>query len=175
MIVIGIFFLMWGTKFIEITFVGIMGLISIQFGLKIYDNMHIENSNPDYIWIVIAISFLIGMGIAYSAMNMITFAKLCIGGYLGYTFSLIVYQFILRYIHSDNPEIIFWITTIACVIAGALLMNYLVKQVMIIATSLVGSYGVIKGISLYAGKFPNEQVLFELLRNKEYDQLAEVF
>jgi len=96
------------------------------------------------------------------------------GGYLGYTFSLIVYQFILRYIHTNQPELIFWITTIACVIIGAVLMNYLVKQVMIIATSLIGSYAFIKGISLYAGKFPNEQIIFELLKNQEYDQLAEV-
>lgn len=174
MIVLGIFLLMWGTKFIEITFVGIVGLIAMQFGLKIYDNMHIENPNPDYIWIVLGVSFFIGVGIAYFAINMITFAKVCMGGYLGYTFSLIVYQFILRYIYSSQPEIIFWITTIACVIVGALLMNYLVKQVMIIATSLIGSYAVIKGISLYAGRFPNEQVIFELLRNQEFDQLAEV-
>lgn len=96
------------------------------------------------------------------------------GGYLGYTFSLIVYQFILRYIHSSQPELIFWITTIASVILGAVLMNYLVKQVMIVATSLIGSYAVIKGISLYAGRFPNEQVIFELVKNQEYEQLAEV-
>lgn len=174
MILAGLFLLMWGTKFIEITLVGIVGLISMQFGLKIYENIHIENPNPDYIWIVLGVSFIIGLGIAYFAINMITFAKLCMGGYLGYTFSLIVYQFILRYIHSSNIEIIFWITTIACVILGAILMHYLVKQVMIIATALIGSYAVIKGISLYAGKFPNEQVIFELLKNKEYEQLAEV-
>ncbi len=174
MIIIGLLLLMWGTKFIEVTFVGIVGLIVTQLGLKVYDNMHIENPNPDYIWIVIVISFLIGIGIAYFAINMITFAKLCMGGYLGYTFSLIVYQFILRYIHTNQPELIFWITTIACVIIGAVLMNYLVKQVMIIATSLIGSYAFIKGISLYAGKFPNEQIIFELLKNQEYDQLAEV-
>lgn len=174
MIVAGIFLIMWGTKFIEVTFVGIVGLIVMQFGLKVYDNMHIENPNPDYLWIVLGVSFLIGLGIAYFAINMINFAKLCMGGYLGYTFSLIIYQFILRYIQTSKPEIVFWITTLACIAIGCILMSYLVKQVMIIATSLIGSYAVIKGISLYAGKFPNEQVIFELLKNQELDQLAEV-
>ncbi len=174
MILIGLFLAIWGTKFMEITFVIIVGLITMQFGLKIYDSAHIENPNPDYLWIVLGISFLVGLGIAYFAINMITFAKICMGGYLGYTFSLVFYQFILRYIETTNPEIIFWIITIICVIAGALLMNFLVKQVMIIATSLIGSYSVIRGISLYAGKFPNEEVIFQLLKNKEFDQLAEV-
>ncbi len=46
---------------------------------------------------------------------------------------------------------------------------------MIVATSLIGSYIIIKGISLYAGRFPNEEVIFEMLKNQEYDQLSEVF
>lgn len=174
MIVVGIFLILWGTKFLEYTFVGVVGLIAIQLGLKLYDNIHIENPNPDYIWIVIGVSFAIGVGVGYFAIHMITFAKLCIGGYLGYTFSLLAYQFILRYIHTTKPEIIFWITTFACIIIGMVLITILVKQFMIIATSLIGSYAVVKGIGLYAGKFPNEQVIFELLKNKEFDQLAEV-
>lgn len=174
MIIIGIFLLIFGTKFIEITFVCIVGIITMQFGLKIYDSSHIENPNPDYLWIVLGVSFIIGLGIAYFAINMITFAKICMGAYLGYTFSLIFYQFILRYIETSKPELIFWITTFSCIIVGALLMNYLVKQFMIIATSLIGSYSVIRGISLYAGRFPNEEVIFELLKNKEFDQLANV-
>jgi hypothetical protein len=165
---------MWGTRFIEVTFVTIVGLIFTQFGLKIYDSIHIENSNPDYIWIVLGISFLVGVGVGYFAINMITFAKLCMGGYLGYTFSSIVYSFILRYIHTSKPELIYWITVLVCIVIGCILITYLVKQVMIIATSLIGSYAVIKGISLYAGRFPNEQVLFELLKNQEFDQLSEV-
>jgi len=172
MILIGFFLLIWGTRFLEITFVGIIGLIAIQLGLRIYDKVHTENPNPDYIWIVVGVSFLIGIGIAYFALNMITLVKLCMGGYLGYTFSVVFYQFILRYIDTTKPELIFWITTIICIIIGAILMNYIVKHLMVIATSFIGSYSVVKGIGLYAGSFPNEEVIFELLRNEEFDQLS---
>lgn len=174
MIVAGLLLLVWGTRFLEITFVFILGLIGIQIGLKIYENMHIENSNPDYLWIILAISFLIGIGVGYFAIDMISFLKLCLGGYLGYTFSILAYQFLLRYIETTKPELIFWITTFIFIILGMILISIYVKPFMIFGTSLIGSYSAIRGVSLYAGKFPNEQVIFELLKSREFDQLAEV-
>lgn len=174
MIVIGILLCLWGTRFIEYTFVCILGLICIQFGLKIYKANVGPNPNPDYIWIVIAVSFLVGVALAYFAMNMITVAKLCIGGYLGYILSLLVFQFLLRYIHTDKPEIMQWITMGVCVILGCILITFLVKQVMMIATSFLGAYSIVRGISLYAKNFPNEQIITELLKNQEFEQLADV-
>lgn len=167
--------LMFGTKFVEFTFILTIGSIFIQIALLFYDKIHMEETNPDYIWIFIGVGFCFGVGVAYFAMSIITLIELSIGGYLGYIFSVIIYQFILRYIHSYNPELIYWITVVVCIILGCILIKFLVKQVMIIATSLTGSYVVIKGISLYAGRFPNEQVIFEMLKNEEYDQLADVY
>ena len=174
MIVIGILLCLWGTRFIEYTFVCILGLICIQFGLKFFKANAGPNPNPDYIWIVIAVSFLIGIALAYFAMNMITVAKLCIGGYLGYVLSLLVFQFLLRYINTDKPQIMQWITMGVCVILGCILITFLVKQVMMIATSFLGAYAIIRGISLYAKNFPNEQIITELLKNQEFEQLADV-
>ena len=42
---------------------------------------------------------------------------------------------------------------------------------MIIATSFCGAYAFIRGISLYAGGFPNESYIIDLIRNEEYDVL----
>ena len=174
MIIVGFFILLFGTRFIQYTFVLILGIIFLQIGLKVYENWHIEDSNPDYMWIFLGVGFCVGVGVAYFALSVISLVKFSIGGYLGYTFSAIIYQFVLRYIQTTKPEIVYWITVLVCIIIGCILINFLVKQVMIVATSFIGAYSIVKGISLYAGKFPNEQVIFELLKNEEYDQLAEV-
>jgi len=50
----------------------------------------------------------------------------------------------------------------------------LVDQVVIISTSLIGSYFIIRGISLYAGGFPNENYVIDLIINKEFDTLKDV-
>lgn len=174
MIIGGFFMLILGTKFVQVTFVITLGSIFVQFALMLYESFHIEDTNPDYIWIFLGIGFCLGVGIAYFALSVITLVKLSIGGYLGYIFSAIVYQFVLRYIHLSSPEVLYWITVLLCIIIGCFLITILVKEVMIVATSFIGSYVVIKGISLYAGRFPNEQVIFEMLKNEEYDQLADV-
>ena len=174
MIIIGFAILLWGTRFIQYTFVLLIGLIFLQIGLTLYQKWHIEDSNPDYMWIFLGVGFCLGVGVAYFCISVISLVKFSIGAYLGYIFSAIVYQFLLRYIHSTNPEIIYYVTIVVCVILGMVLINFLVKQVMVFATSLIGSYSVVKGISLYAGRFPNEVVVIEMLKNEEYDQLAEV-
>jgi len=174
MIICGLFMLSYGTRFVQITFVITLGSIFVQIALIFYESMHIQDTNPDYIWIFLGLGFCLGVGVAYFAISVITLVKFSIGGYLGFIFSALAYQFVLRYIHTTDPEVLYWITVLVCIIIGCILINFLVKQVMIVATSFIGSYVVIKGISLYAGRFPNEQVIFEMLKNQEYDQLAEV-
>jgi hypothetical protein len=174
MIVVGFLILLFGSRFIQYTFVLLLGLIFLNLGLKLYENWHIADTNPDYLWIFLALGFCAGIGVAYFALSVITLVKLSIGGFFGYTVSSIIYQFLLRYIETTKPEVVYWITVIVCVIIGCILITFLVKQVMIVGTSMIGSYSVIKGISLYAGKFPNEQVIFELLKNEEFEQLKEV-
>jgi hypothetical protein len=174
MILIGFAVLLYGTRFIQYTFVLLLGLIFLQIGLRVYESWHIEDTNPDYMWIFLGLGFCTGVGVAYFALSVITLVKLSIGGYFGYTVSTIAYQFILRYIETTKPEIVYWITVFVCIAIGCILVTFLVKQVMIVATSMIGSYSIVKGISLYAGKFPNEQIIFELLKNQEFEQLAEV-
>ena len=55
-----------------------------------------------------------------------------------------------------------------------MLAYFLVETVVIISTSFIGSYCIVKGISLYAGGFPNESYVIDLIKNKEFDTLNEV-
>ena len=45
---------------------------------------------------------------------------------------------------------------------------------MIFATAFCGAYAFIRGVSLYAGHFPNESYVIDLIRNEEYETLKTV-
>lgn len=48
-------------------------------------------------------------------------------------------------------------------------------HILIISTSLIGSYAFVRGISFYAGKYPNEFTLAELIQSGLYNEIDPVF
>ena len=46
--------------------------------------------------------------------------------------------------------------------------------VTIFATALIGAYAVIRGISIFAGGFPNETTIADLVKNEETEQLKKL-
>jgi len=59
---------------------------------------------------------------------------------------------------------------------GALIFGYLAykfdKHIIIYLTSFIGAYAFIRGISMFAGKFPNEVFLIQQLQNNAFDGLG---
>lgn len=50
----------------------------------------------------------------------------------------------------------------------------MVTHILIISTSFCGAYAIIRGISLYAGGFPNESYIMDLIKNGEEEELKKV-
>ena len=57
-----------------------------------------------------------------------------------------------------------------CIALSILLFNI----VTIFATALIGAYAVIRGISIFAGGFPNETTIADLVKNEETEQLKKL-
>ena len=51
---------------------------------------------------------------------------------------------------------------------------FLFTHIIIIATSFIGGYLVAKGISLYAGGFPDEKYMIDLISNGEMEEFYEL-
>lgn len=96
-----------------------------------------------------------------------------LGGYLGYSIGIFLYNIVLNYIHAD-PKVIYWVTLIACIAIFSILALWIVKQLLIFSTSICGAYGIIRGASLYIGNFPSESVVLDLIQHQEWDQLDKV-
>lgn len=57
----------------------------------------------------------------------------------------------------------------------AVMSFFIFDHALIISTAIVGSYGFVRGISLYAGRYPNEFTLVELIQKGLISQIDPIF
>jgi hypothetical protein len=66
---------------------------------------------------------------------------------------------------------LWWIAIITCILIGAILAYFLFAHIIIITTSICGSYLVVKGVSLYLGGLPDESYLIYLIEIGDFNTL----
>jgi mannose/fructose/N-acetylgalactosamine-specific phosphotransferase system component IID len=125
------------------------------------------------VWIVMGVGAIFGLALGMLLIKMTRAFFMIVGGYMGYLVGIFLYDVFLQYIHAD-PKVIYWVTIVGCIVICSMLALWLVKHVLIIATSICGAYAVIRGASLYIGHFPNESVIIDLIEHKEFEQLQNV-
>jgi hypothetical protein len=172
MIIIGLFLVFLGAKFLKVTIliVGMLASITILFTVY-YAFFTPENENT--VWILLAVSGLIGLSLGFLLIKMAKGVTMVIGGYLGYLVSIFLYNLLLKYINA-SPQIIYWCTTIGCIFIFAFISLWIANIMLIVSTSVIGGYAIIKGASLYIGHFPSESIIIDLIKYKEWDELDNV-
>jgi len=105
-------------------------------------------------------------------INLIFFIGL--GCLLGYVLGEVIYNLGFNRIQS-NPKLIYWLIIVGSMIIFAGLTAWLKKPLVIFATSFIGGYLFIKGISMYAGGFPNESQVMDYISEGEWDSVDKLF
>ena len=173
-IVVGGFLNFLGAKIVKATLFitallvccgGIFMLLFSVFGIK--------SVSTAVMWVIFVCAILISFAVAYLFLKFIKVFYAVLGGIMGYVCGLMLYNFLLRYIQS-GPLAVYWITIVVCVILGVLFAIFAHKHLIILSTSILGSYIFIRGISFVAGGFPSEGEITDLIQRKEYDQLSEL-
>ena len=157
----GIFFAFFGNKFVSaVIFLAgaVVGFAAtLWFVFVLLDAFDVKQT--DWMdWVALAGSALVGVGVGYGLMRCrkIGFGLLAAWGgvFLGF---LITTTFFVKDVWA------YWGVIIACAVGAGVLTIYVEKHVMIVLTSFVGSYAAIRGISLYAGDFPPETSIHQML------------
>lgn len=173
-ILIGSFLNFLGAKIVKCTlvitsfFVTVGGIFFLLFSV-----IGLKSLSMTVMWILLILTLLISFLVAYLFLKFIKVFYAVLGGIMGYAIGSIVYSFIFRHITS-NPELFYWLSIIICVILGVLFAVFAHKHLTIVATSILGSYIFIRGISLLAGGFPSEAEMIDLISRKEFDQLSDL-
>ena len=98
---------------------------------------------------------------------------LVLGGFLGYASAKFVYQIVQNYVEFD-PEVLYYICMIACIIVGAALGYFFADVIIIVSTSVFGGYVAMRGVSFVAEHYLDEGYIIDLIKSKEWEQLKEI-
>jgi len=165
LISLGVFLMIFGEKCYLLNMIMILGLFC---GIFLYSlcskflNIHIS--------VYFAIGAVLGILIVMIQKLIVTM----VGIIIGFVGGNVVYNIVIKHVSYD-PEITFWVIMIAFMILGAILTTLIEKFVILIATSLIGSYFIVRGVSIFIGKFPDESYIILLLQKHEYKQMSYAF
>lgn len=171
-IIIGLFMLTFGNKFLKVTFVITLIIASCSLALYFYYYLPINKSRDFTLWIILGVGLIFGIVLGYFLIKIEAIIYFCIGGYLGFLLGNLLYAAIFIHINSN---VVLPITLVICILICGYISYKLSKHIIIVTSSIIGAYAVIRGASLYIGHFPNESVIIDLIKNHEFDQLKMVF
>jgi len=117
---------------------------------------------------------VLGIIIAFSVFKISSVNAVALGVVVGYLFGNLLYNLFVKVI-TVNPLIVYWIIVSSCIVivmlAGGFMKNYMVC----LATSLVGGYAIVRGISVFAKGYPDETYVMMLINKGEFAQFGRVF
>jgi len=165
MIIIGLYFLLAGVYFKKFNSImincAILGLILFSF-LNLFTKVNL------------ALCMLLGVAIAFAAMEFEAFNGAILGIVVGYLFGSLSYNILIGVI-TVNPQALYWSTLIGCMVLVSLAGTFMKDYMVCLAASLVGAYAFVRGISISAGGYPDETYVMMLINHGEYSQFGRVF
>lgn len=174
LILIGVFLCMWGNKYKVPTIMLVMGIaFSYIISIIVLNFMSSLIDTEKKLGILLGVGFLIGTFVGYLIKAKITVFTIMLGISMGYSVAEIIYQFIQGFIEW-NPTYLYYATIVVCCIGGIVVGYYLVKTVMILGTSIVGGYIVMRGATVIFGNYIDEDQFVDLVKNGEYEQIRDM-
>jgi uncharacterized membrane protein len=149
------------TSFIVVTFAQLFILYSLF--------MHHERANWAN-WLVLAVCSIIGLLCAYLLVKSLKYGLALLGGGTGGALGLLV----CGAFNISHPAA-FWGILVALALIFTLITFKGSDQFMIFSTALFGSYMMVRGISLYAGGYPNEFEIMEEIKAGAIEKVPNSF
>ena len=107
---------------------------------------------------VLSCSIAIGIVVGVLMMKLQRVGAAVLAGWGGFMIGLLINE---TFLYKTASELWFWGLGLGCAIVAGLLTFVIYNHVIILTTSFMGAYLFWRGISMYAGAFPNE---FDLIK-----------
>jgi hypothetical protein len=171
LIAFGLFNCLLGNKFARVTSL-ILCIFIITILVLVFSQFVLPSGCAEWIiWVMLAVGLIIGivLGIIVYKYHEKVIAILA-GAISGFFLGQFLYSLFGNQIPANGVlmNVIFVVVSIGILIAVAC---FLKDTIVIFATSFIGSYCFIRGISLFAGSFPDEFTVIDLVNNEETEQL----
>ena len=174
LIIIGIILLLFGKKFEQFTITILVFIISTTFLFVIIFAIMPSGGDRDIIfWVTVVVSIVLSGVISYffweNTKLLLGIVSALIGGYLLGTF---IYSLLLLKIKENL--LINIVVIIVCMIIVFVITYYTLDYILIIITSIIGAYAIMRAITFWIGGYPNESQLIELISKEEKDELRKL-
>ena len=175
MIILGLYLGILGKKTFKLSICMIGGVVFTLAASLLLFTIFLDRYSSNAVgWIIIGIcgflSIFVGLALAYFSHIGAAVAA----GWGGVVLGLILYNTFVYKIDT-NGQVVFWIFIVLMGGIFAVLAFYVFWHVIILATSLAGSYSVMRGISIYAGGFPGELEIIDLIKSGKYTSMPGTF
>jgi len=125
------------------------------------------DSSVILIWILLLLAVLFGAITGYLATSLPKIGFMALGLWFGFILAFIINNLFLYKIEVDPPGLLLYFLMAVFGLIFALLSMCIWREICIMATSFLGSYLVIRSLSLYIGHYPNELSLDKQIKYKE--------
>lgn len=126
------------------------------------------------IWVILFIGLVIGLFAGYYvSQNKEKILSIVVGGLSGFFLGEFLFNLFGNKFGS-HLMLINILFIVICIIVLVVLSLIFSKFIIIFSTSLIGAYGIIRGISFFAGGFPSEFTIIDLSAAGETEQLKKL-
>ena len=159
MIVLGVFLAFFGNSLIPIAVFLVATLMTSSLILIVLYSFILGPTIKTWLtWFIVSMSLLIGLIVGFILATARKLYAVVVAACAGFMIGVLLNEAVLYLVES---KILFWSVNIIFTVLCALLTLGWFDQAIMLSTSLVGSYLVARGVSLFAGGYPNEYTLIE--------------
>lgn len=135
-------------------------LTSILVACFIFYAVYLENESDiaDF-WYFLGGGALVGIAVGLLMCWAVKIGAAVLAGWGGLCGGLILYESV---IFRAEVEWLFWVTLVVCALGAAIAAFFLLDQVVITSTVLLGSYSLVRGVACYAGHYYNEVTMAKM-------------
>ena len=159
LIVGGIFLCFFGRKLFKAAIFMVTAILVVFLILLIFYTTFLEDTTEVWVgWTVLVVSILLGLVAGFFMMKLERVGVSLLAGWGGFLIGVMINEMALYKVESSA---LFWSVSISCGIIAAVLSFFIFEHVLINMTAFAGAYMLVRGVSMYAGGFPNEFTLAE--------------
>ncbi len=116
------------------------------------------------VWLIGGIALLLGLVVGFFLQKMARIGVCALGAWVGVVVALLIHE---TFMYATHSKAVFWIMVVGIALVFGLLALWKYKWVLIFGTAFLGSYFMVRAVSLFAGGYPNEFTLIDDIKDGE--------
>lgn len=169
LLVIGVALVFVGRKMLKpaVCFAGFLTTVLVSCFI-FYTVYLTKDSELNEFWWFLGSGALAGILVGLVMCWCTRLGAMVLAGWGGLTVGLILYS---AFIYRAEMEWLFWVTIMTLALAAAITAFFIMDEVVIVATVLLGAYALVRGTACYAGHYINEVTMAKMAQEGLLDEV----